>query len=188
MYLNVIDKATGETINKANKVMSIVMPLTTKTVEITVNENVKNTEGKIIIQENEYEIKKYLLPIGILTLIVGLIVLGNLLKYISKTRSAEKMYEDELKKILFDYKSYIQKISNKVDYQDYKIIRIDTFKELLAMREEIQSPILMYTEEEYLKTTFIMINGNILFENILEARLIREELIKRSKEKEVKNR
>ena len=94
----------------------------------------------------------------------------------------QKMYDDEIKKILFDYKSYIQKINNIVDYKDYKVVKIDTFKELLGMKEELQSPILMYTEDDR-KTTFMIINGNLLFEYILEARLIREKLIKESKEK-----
>ncbi len=181
-YLNVIDKATGEQINKEEKVMSLQMPLTTSAVEITVNENVKDSLGEILLQKNEFQNSQYMLIIGVVVLIFGLITLVRLIKYISDTRSAEKMYDDEIKKILFDYKSYIQKINNIVDYKDYKVVKIDTFKELLGMKEELQSPILMYTEDDR-KTTFMIINGNLLFEYILEARLIREKLIKESKEK-----
>ena len=53
---------------------------------------------------------------------------------------------------------------------------IDTFKEMLGMREELQAPILMYTEENR-KTTFVMIDETLLFEYILEVKLIREKLI-----------
>ena len=186
LHLNVINKRTGEQINKENNEMSLVVPLTTKTVEITVNEN--DSQGQIIIQEAQYQNTKYILIIAVLMLIMGLITLGRLVKYISDTRSAEKMYEDELKKILFDYKSYVQKINNELDYNDYKIIKIDTFNELLEMREEIQASILMYTEENIRRTTFMMINGNLLFEYILSAELIREELIKKSKEREGKRK
>ena len=43
----------------------------------------------------------------------------------------------------------------EIDYTDYKLIKIDTFKELLGMREELQSPILMYTDpKEDRRTTF----------------------------------
>ena len=178
MYLDVKNKNTGERINKENKVMSLQVPLTTKTIEITLNENVKDSRGQITIQENEYEYTKIFLPIGILLLISGLIVLGYLIKYILKTRSAEKMYDDELKKIMFDYKSYIQKINNNVDRKDYKIIRINTFQELIEMKEDLQSPILMYIEEDLNKTSFMILNGNLLFEYVLGADLIRENLIK----------
>ena len=97
------------------------------------------------------------------------------------------MYDDEMKKILFDYKSYIQKTNNIVNSRGYKVIEIDSFKELIGLKEEIQAPILMYTNENERKTIFTIMNGNILFEYVLEARLIRERLIKKSKEKVEKN-
>ena len=122
---------------------------------------------------------------GIVILALGLFALITLIRYNLKTRSAEKIYDDELKKILFDYKSYIQKINSKVDYKDYKIIKIDTFKELLGIREDVQSPILMYTEDEN-KTVFMIMNENILYAYILSSKLIRENLIKESKKKEEK--
>ena len=97
--------------------------------------------------------------------------------------AAEKMYEDELKKILFDYRSYIQQIHTKIDYKSYKIIKINSFNELIGMREEIQSPILMYIEENNLKTIFMMIKDDLLFTYILSAKSIRTKLIENSKKK-----
>ena len=182
MYINIIDKTTGKAIISESKIMSLQMPLTTKTVEIAVNE--KNDEGQILLQEGKMKNPEYILIIGVLILIAGTVTLFSLIKYILDTRSAEKMYDDELKKILFDYKSYIQKINNKMDYSEYKVINIDTFNELLGMREEVQSPIFMYSEENVRRTSFIMMSGNLLFEFVLASDLIREKLIKRSKEKE----
>ena len=98
MKLNVVNKATGEKINKETNVMTIVIPLDTKTVEITVNENVKDSQGEIVIQLNESEDSKKYLTIGILAFILGLLAFVSLIRYISKTRSAEKMYENEIKK------------------------------------------------------------------------------------------
>ena len=115
MKLNVVNKATGEKINKETNVMTIVIPLDTKTVEITVNENVKDSQGEIVIQLNESEDSKKYLTIGILAFILGLLAFVSLIRYISKTRSAEKMYENEIKKILFDYKSYVQKINTPIE-------------------------------------------------------------------------
>lgn len=184
--LSVIDTETGKQINQKNNVMSLEFPLTTKTLEITVNDEIKDNQGEIITQKNKIEYIEYLFVTGIIIFVIGLIIFIKLLKYISDTRSAEKMYEDELKKILFDYKSYIQKINNKIEYNDYKVIKIETFKELIEMREEIQSPIFMYSESDKRKTTFVMLSGNLLFEYALGADLIREKLILKSKEKKHK--
>lgn len=184
--LSVIDTETGKQINQKNDVMLLEFPLTTRTLEITINDEVKEDQGQIAINKNEIEHLEYLLETGIVIFVVGLIILIKLLKYILDTRSAEKMYEGELKKILFDYKSYIQKINNEIEYNDYKVIRIETFKELIEMREEIQAPIFMYSESDKRKTTFIMLSGNLLFEYALGADLIREKLILKSKEKKHK--
>lgn len=182
MQLNIINKETGERINKEKNVMTISIPLDTKTVEISVNENVKNYNGEIILGESSENAQKYLF-FAIAMLICGLITFVILLRYISKTRSAEKMYEKELNKILFDYKSYVQKINTTINYDAYKIIKVDTFVELLQMREELQAPILMYTEKNNLKTIFMMIKDDILFTYTISSKAIRNKLIEESKKK-----
>lgn len=183
MQLNVVNKATNEKINKQTNVMTINIPLDTKTVEITVNENVKDSKGEIVIKSNDVEDSKKYLIFGIAMLACGVVTFISFMKYISKTRSAEKMYEDELKKILFDYKSYVQKINTPINYKEYKIIKIDTFTELMQMREEIQSPILMYTEKSNLKTIFMIIKEDMLFTYVISSKAIRARLIEESKMK-----
>ena len=186
LYLNVVNQTSGESINKEKEAAIITIPLTTNTVEITVNENIKNNQGEFLKVEVDEETLRNILIIAVITLVLGIITLVKLTRYMSDTRSAEKMYDDELKKILFDYKNYIQKINNMLDYNDYKVVNVDTFKELMGMREELQSPILMYTEENQRRTTFLIINQNLLFQHIMDSNLIREKLIKMSKEKKEK--
>lgn len=183
MKLNVVNKATGEKINKETNVMTITIPLDTKTVEITVNENVKDSQGEIILKGNDSEDSKKYLISSIVMLVLGLLSLVCLLRYNSKTRSAEKMYEKELNKIIFDYKSYVQKISTPLDYSAYKIVKIESFAELLQMREEVQSPILMHTEKNQMKTIFMMIKDDLLFTYILSSKSIRKKLIEESKKR-----
>lgn len=183
MKLNVVNKATGEKINKETNVMTITIPLDTKTVEITVNENVKDSQGEIILKGNDSEDSKKYLISSIVMLVLGLLSLVCLLRYNSKTRSAEKMYEKELNKIIFDYKSYVQKISTPLDYSAYKIVKIESFAELLQMREEVQSPILMHTEKNQMKTIFMMIKDDLMFTYILSSKSIRKKLIEESKKR-----
>lgn len=188
MKLDVVNKDTGEKINKDTNVMVITIPLNTETVEITINENVKDSQGEIILKGNDNEDSKKYLILSIIMLILGLLNLVYLLRYNSKTRSAEKMYESELNKIMFDYKSYVQKISTPLDYNSYKIIKIETFIELLQIREEIQSPILMYTAKNQMNTAFMMIKDDLLFTYILSSKSIREKLIAESKKRKEEKR
>lgn len=188
MQINVVNKETKEKINtEATNVMSVTVPLNTKTVEVTTAERVKDNIGEIIIAKERIEASQKFLYLGIGMLVLGVGTIVLFLRYNAKTRSAEKMYELELKKILFDYKSYVQKISKPLDTKSYQVVKIESFTELLQMREELQSPILMYTEKNELKTIFMMIKDNMLFVFVLSSKNIRKNLIEKSQQAKAKN-
>ena len=186
MYVYVINKYDGEQINRDSKVMTLNIPLTTKTVDISIDSNVIKDEGNILSKKSEYDNLTYMLGIGFVLLVIGVAILIKFIKYVLETRSAEKMYEQELKRILFNYKSYIQKINNEIDYNNYKIIQINTFNEILEMRDTMQSPILMYTEENEDRTKFMIMKDGVLYLNVLGAKEIRNVLRAKSAEKKAK--
>lgn len=186
MYVYVINKYDGEQINKESKVMTLNIPLTTKTVDISIGSNVIEDEGQILLRKSEYENLTYLIVIGIIILIIGLIILVKLIKYMIDTRSAETMYDQELKRILFDYKSYIQTTNNDVNPNNYKTIQINTFNEILRMRDILQAPILMYTEEGKERTKFMIVKDGMLYIYVLGAKEIRNELRAKSAEEKKK--
>jgi len=183
MYVYVINKYDGKQINQDSKVMTLDIPLTTRTVDISIGSNVVQGEGKILSKKSEYENIQYVLWIGIALAVAGVIVFIMLIKYIIEKRSAETMYAQELKQILFNYKSYIQKSNTPIDTKGYKVISINTFEEILGLRDTMQSPILMYTEEEEERTKFMILTDKIMYLYILGAKEIREELRAKSAEK-----
>lgn len=184
MYLHVINKYDGSQVNKDEKVMTLNVPLTTKTVDVSIATNVVKGEGKMLIQESQYGDLTYVLITGVSILTIGIILL-MFIKYVLETRSAETMYEQELRKILFNYKSNIQKISSEENLQGYKILKIGTFNEILEMRDTIQAPILMYAENEE-RTKFMIINNDVLFVYVLGVKEIRNELREKAKNKKQK--
>ena len=186
MYVYVINKYDGEQINRDSKVMTLNIPLTTKTIDISINSNVIKDEGNILSKKSEYDNLTYMLGIGFVLLVIGVAIFIKFIKYVLETRSAEKMYGQELKRILFNYKSYIQKINNEIDYNNYKIIQINTFNEILEMRDTMQSPILMYTEENEDRTKFMIMKDGVLYLNVLGAKEIRNVLRAKSAEKKAK--
>ena len=132
MYVYAISKYDETQINKESKVMTINIPLTTRTVDISIGSNVVQDEGKILSKKSEYQNIEYVLIIGIAIAILGIIIFIRFIKYLINTRSAETMYEQELKMILFNYKTYIQKTSSEINQEGYKVIEINTFDEILS--------------------------------------------------------
>ena len=163
MYVNVVNKYDGTRVNKESKVMTLSIPLTTKTVDVSIGSNVIKDEGKMLSKKSEYKNMEYVLGAGILLAATGIVVLVMFVKYVIDTRSAEAMYEQDLKQILFNYKSYIQQSTNDIATKGYKKIQINTFNEILGLRDTMQTPILMYTEKDELKTKFVIIKDGILY-------------------------
>ena len=63
--------------------------------------------------------------------------------YIRNSRSARTVYEIELKKILNNYRSYIQKVNSKFDLTGYQALKVDNFTDMLEIRDTTSQPILM---------------------------------------------
>ena len=82
-----------------------------------------------------------------------IIITGN---YIVKSRTVKDIYERELKKILSNYHSFIQKINNNFDLRGYQILKVDTFTDMLEIRDTLQQPILMVESNEKNGVHFII--------------------------------
>ena len=76
--------------------------------------------------------------------VVDVIAILLLVAFIYFTRTPDITYTARVKKILSQYKSYIQRINNLFETHGYQIVMVDTFEEMLEIRDTIQAPILMY--------------------------------------------
>lgn len=186
MYLNVYNKYDTARVNKEEKVMTLYIPLTTKTIDISLSANTLNNEGKVLERKSEYGDIAILKIIGIVLGVLGIITLIAFVKYMSDSRSAEKMYDQTLKSLLFSYKQYIQKITTDIEKEKYKVVEVESFNEILEMKETLQAPILMYTEENVRRTRFMIINNEMLFVYTLGSQEIRNKLIEESNKKKYK--
>lgn len=165
MYIKVdgsCDKFKENTNNES--VITLTIPLTTKTVGIDISNNLVNTKDKVMICKENNPLNIIFLVFSLLLFIVNIIIIIKLIKYIEKTRSAESKYEKELKKILYNYHSYIQEMNNTFDLKGYTLVEIKTFNDMLEIRDTENKPILMTGKKEQ-KTTYFVIptNTNLLY-------------------------
>lgn len=81
--------------------------------------------------------------------------------YVVVTRDQHIDYARKVGKILSSYRSFIQKINNPLDTQDYQVLQVDSFPELLEIRDTLQSPVLMYENEDQTRTEFFVLSSGI---------------------------
>ena len=131
------------------------IPLTTKTVNIKMTSSVPDEEAKMIActrGAGSEVFKTTAIVLGIADVLLILLLVA----FIYLTRTADITYTARVKKILSQYKSYIQKINNLFESHGYQVILVDTFDEMLEIRDTIQAPILMFENEDKTCTKFMI--------------------------------
>ncbi|MBQ9086215.1 MAG: hypothetical protein IJY47_03410 [Clostridia bacterium] len=142
-------------------VSELRIPLTTKTVNINMTSSVPQGETKMIACTRGVGSEVFKTTAIVLG-IVDLLLVLFLVAFIYLTRTEDITYTARIKKILSQYKSYIQKIHNLFDVSCYQTVWVDTFEEMLEIRDTIQAPILMYENEDKTCTKFIIPTDNKL--------------------------
>ena len=66
------------------------------------------------------------------------------------------IYEKEIKSIMSNYDSYIQKINGSYDIGTSQVLKIETFNDMLEIRDTLRQPILMLENEQKNGTFFII--------------------------------
>ena len=123
------------------------IPLTTKTVNIKMTSSVPDAEAKMIACTRGAGSEVFKTTAIVLGIADALLIL-LLVAFIYLTRTADITYTARVKKIVSQYKSYIQKIKNLFETRGCQVIVVDTFDELLEIRDTIQAPILMHENED----------------------------------------
>ena len=138
-----------------NYVVSLNIPLTTSVVDINMSSSVNESESKVLanaqgVNQNVFKV------LAIILLIVDVLLAAFLIFYIYYTRNEDINYSIRVKRIFGAYKSYIQKITNDFDESGYKVLLLDSFTDMLTIRDTILSPILMHENKDQTMTRFFI--------------------------------
>ena len=137
------------------------MPLNKKTVTPYVVTPVSEQEQKVLtVNNNDTIVLKYIV-LGVFAL--DLILVLILALYTRLTRDKHIDYSRKVKRILSSYTSYIQRVNNPVVLSDYQVLNVDTFGEMLEIRDTLQMPILMFENNDRTCTQFFIVNDRILY-------------------------
>lgn len=181
MYVNV------EGVSKSSApVSSLVIPLTTKTVAIDLEANSVNATDLNVYKEIANKDKLY---IAILTFILTIMVIIELFIFMNNSKDETSRYEAKIKKILLNYDSYIQKVNNDVDFEDYQKLELKSFEDLLQIRDTISQPIIMLENKTKKETDFlIQSRGNVLYTYKISIKEFKETNVKQKTTIKEKNK
>jgi len=141
--------------NSNSYIASISIPLTLDTVEIKITSAAPAEEVKILSYTTE-NIADFFRTVAIGAALLAVLLAAVLWAYAYLSRNIDVTYDIKVAKLVRSYKSFIQKIRNRFDMRSYQVLVIDTFNEMLEIRDTIQSPILMEENEDKTCTRFFI--------------------------------
>lgn len=155
------DEFSADSNNSYSTALNI--PLTEKTVNIEMTQSVPSGESKVLACSTA--INKDIFKItGIVAVIIDILLIITYVSFAYLTRNEDINYSIKIKKLLSNYRSYIQKLTNEFDTEGYQVLTVGSFNEMLSIRDTIQSPILMNENEDQTRSRFMIpTNTKILY-------------------------
>ncbi len=143
LYVNIQNLDKSSTLSLLNrKVSSLTIPLTEKTVSIDIGNNIiSSTNNRLeVAKHNSYT---WVLLIAAFYIALSIIYLIYLIFYYNKTKTAQMIYDKEIKSIMNNYSGYIQRINGSYDIGTSQVLKIESFNDMLEIRDTLKQPILM---------------------------------------------
>ena len=144
-------------------VASISIPLLGEATGVKITSDTPTTDGKILSYTTE-AISNAFAVVAIVFGVAALILGAGLYNYVETSKNHDVTYESRKARLLAAYKSFIQKLVGGFDAEGYNELALSSFDDMLAVRDTIQSPILMDENEDRTRTRFLIpTNTNILY-------------------------
>lgn len=160
LYVDVLNNCGNERLPANESVTSIVIPLTNKTMGMDITNNIIDNKDNSIICSEPSKANILFLLCGIISTIITIVIIVRTVIYAETTKTAKTIYERELKKILGNYSAYIQRVNGTFDISGYKSLKIDSFTDMLEIRDTINQPILMIENAKKTGVYFIIPSAN----------------------------
>lgn len=109
----------------------------------------------------------------VLAIVFGVLSVASVVAlayYTLKTRDNHIDYTIKVQRIVKSYKSFIQKINNPFDCNGYQVLTVDSFKEMLEIRDTLQLPVLMYENNDKTCTAFVIpVDSKLLYTFVVKV-------------------
>lgn len=150
MYININEPCKN---SSKKETISMSIPLTENTFNISTNDILSNKNDNIIVCEKRYTNTFIYLMFFIISILYLGFMIYKLIIFIKNNQTPYDIYHKELSKILNTYSSYIQEINN-ININDYKVWNVKTFEDILEISDRSSKPILMFDNKN--KVSFII--------------------------------
>ena len=171
VYLLVNEKNSETNDYKLNNNSKAILtvPLSMQEINISLNEADINENNqvlarpKLVVKDNRNVI------ISIILLIMVFILIVKFIKKILLLTSTKSVYDNYINKLLRGYDRIIVNIKSVPNFKNYNVIKVESFQELIDVRDNYKSPINYYVVTDHQKSEFFVVHNNDVYKYVVKA-------------------
>ena len=163
-----VEDEKGNKIKSFDKdAMKLTIPLTEQMIDISMDYNEINNSDNVNIYKDFNISNKLTLVLSIISLVVALVFITKLMIFLKKTSAKKTIYDVTLSKILREYDRVIVNSKKIVDLNE-DVVDVNSFNELLDVRDNLEKPIIFSEVHKGQKSIFIVKTPNETYRYVLK--------------------
>lgn len=171
VYLNVYKQGSGDSVQglNNNSHMTLTIPLSEKAIDIKMDSKGITNTSKVYSNVG-FRVENYFsafIALGLLVLFIILLIM--IIRTIYLIRTKKSKYERYIKKILREYDRLIVETVTAPNESGKNIIEIDSFEELLDVRDNLGLPIKHFIVDEMHESDFYIDHSEELYLLVLKS-------------------
>ena len=151
-----------------NNQMSITIPLSESSVDITMDYKEINSSRNIIGKKNLSFNNAVFFIISIILISLSIIYFRKGFKLLNTNTIKRNSYDKYIAKLLREYDRLIVETSDIPSFKNKQIINVHKFNELLDVRDNLKLPIMYYIKKEHQQGYFYINDGDTLYLNTID--------------------
>lgn len=153
--------------NQSKALVSI--PLSQQEINVTLN-NQNIDEDKQLVSDSKFIVKNsgYVF-ISVLLFLFAFLSVIEIIKKLLVLANKRNPYDIYINRILRGYDRIIVNIKTAPNFEKYNVIKVESFEELIDVRDNYKAPINYYVITEHIKSEFFVINNEDLYLYVVKA-------------------
>ena len=164
VYFNVYNDIDSKYNIPNTSISSIKIPLSQKSIQIKLVSNEANNKDDKVVYTNEFNITNWIyIVFFIIFLILSIKPLMDGIKLVSKIGPKKTEYDKFVNKVLKEYDRLVAETKSLPSFDKYNVMKINSFSELLDVRDNLKLPIMYYNVTTHQKAYFYIVYEDNLY-------------------------
>lgn len=148
---------------------SLVIPLSQQEINIGLEEKNINEDKQVVFPPEIVITDARFIILDVILFILAVVFLARFMKKLTLISSKKSDYDKYVDKLLRGYDRLIVNVKTSPNFENYNVIKVESFDELLDVRDNVKEPIKYYVIIEHQKCEFFITNNDDLYLYVVKA-------------------